>query len=30
MSGQAVHENLRAEFLLFVITWFSEARSGGA
>ena len=29
MPGLEVHENLRAELLLFVITWFSDARSGG-
>ena len=29
MPGQEVHRNLRAGFLLCVITWFSDARSGG-
>ena len=29
MPGLKVHENLRAEFLLFVMTGFSDARSGG-
>ena len=28
MPGLEVHENLRAEFLLFVITGFSDVRSG--
>ena len=29
MPRPAVHENLRAEFLLCVLTGFSDARSGG-
>ena len=29
MTGLEVHENSRAEFLLCVLTGFSDARSGG-